>query len=79
MAKHLVEQLEGSLDRVLTVLWQCLNDMKDDLNSSVSAVMDLLGIHASASCHGARVTNNRTGKLVSYEQVIHILAQETVA
>lgn len=58
MAKHLVEQLEGSLDRVLTVLWQCLNDMKDDLNSSVSAVMDLLGINASSSCHGARMTNS---------------------
>lgn len=44
VAKHLVEKLESSLDRVLLVLWQCLNDMKDDLNSSVGAVMDLLGM-----------------------------------
>jgi TATA-binding protein-associated factor len=38
-----VEQLSDSLDRVLLVLWNCLSDMKDDLNSSVGAVMDLLG------------------------------------
>jgi TATA-binding protein-associated factor len=28
---------------VLLVLWNCLRDMKDDLSSSVGAVMDLLG------------------------------------
>jgi len=27
----------------LVVLWHCLSDMKDDLSSSVGAVMDLLG------------------------------------
>jgi TATA-binding protein-associated factor len=43
VAAHLVEQLPEALDRVLTVLWSCLSDMKDDLSSSVGAVMDLLG------------------------------------
>ncbi|KAF8894499.1 SNF2 chromatin remodeling protein [Infundibulicybe gibba] len=43
VAGHLVDQLPGSLDRVLVVLWHCLSDMKDDLSSSVGAVMDLLG------------------------------------
>jgi hypothetical protein len=43
VAAHLVEQLPESLDRVLIVLWNCLSDMKDDLSSSVGAVMDLLG------------------------------------
>lgn len=40
---QLVEQLPTELPRVLAVLWTCLGDMKDDLNSSVGAVMDLLG------------------------------------
>ncbi|KAJ6606457.1 SNF2 superfamily chromatin remodeling protein [Mycena vulgaris] len=61
VAEHLVEQLPEALDRVLVVLWRCLSDMKDDLSSSVGAVMDLLG------------------KLVSYDKVIAILADETVA
>ncbi|KAJ7632150.1 SNF2 superfamily chromatin remodeling protein [Roridomyces roridus] len=61
VAGHLVEQLPETLDRVLVVLWHCLSDMKDDLSSSVGAVMDLLG------------------KLVSYEKVITILADDTVA
>ncbi|KIJ17139.1 hypothetical protein PAXINDRAFT_130724 [Paxillus involutus ATCC 200175] len=43
VASHLVERLPESLDRVLAVLWGCLRDMKDDLSSSVGAVMDLLG------------------------------------
>lgn len=43
VAGHLVEQLPESLALVLSVLWSCLADMKDDLSSSVGAVMDLLG------------------------------------
>ncbi|KAH8102965.1 SNF2 chromatin remodeling protein [Cristinia sonorae] len=43
IAEHLVEQLPDELSRVLAVLWSCLSDMKDDLSSSVGAVMDLLG------------------------------------
>ncbi|KAL4065257.1 hypothetical protein J3A83DRAFT_4375778 [Scleroderma citrinum] len=43
IANHLVERLPEVLDRVLAVLWNCLRDMKDDLSSSVGAVMDLLG------------------------------------
>ncbi|KAJ6547022.1 SNF2 chromatin remodeling protein [Mycena capillaripes] len=61
VAAHLVEQLPEALDRVLIVLWRCLSDMKDDLSSSVGAVMDLLG------------------KLVSYDKVIALLADDTVA
>ncbi|CAK5279450.1 unnamed protein product [Mycena citricolor] len=61
VAAHLVSQLPDVLDRVLIVLWRCLSNMKDDLSSSVGAVMDLLG------------------KLVSYDQVITILADQTFA
>ncbi|KAJ6488548.1 SNF2 superfamily chromatin remodeling protein [Mycena vitilis] len=61
VAEHLVAQLPEALDRVLIVLWRCLSDMKDDLSSSVGAVMDLLG------------------KLVSYDKVIALLADDTVA
>ncbi|KAJ3895830.1 SNF2 chromatin remodeling protein [Lentinula edodes] len=61
VAGHLVEQLPESLDRVLLVLWSCLSDMKDDLSSSVGAVMELLG------------------KLVAYDKVIEILANESVS
>ncbi|KAL4259712.1 TATA-binding protein-associated factor Mot1 [Pleurotus pulmonarius] len=43
VAQHIVEQIPESLDQILIVLWHCLSDMKDDLNSSVGAVMDLLG------------------------------------
>ncbi|KAL4253953.1 TATA-binding protein-associated factor Mot1 [Abortiporus biennis] len=43
VASHLVEQLPDELPRVLAILWSCLRDMKDDLSSSVGAVMDLLG------------------------------------
>ncbi|KAF7359286.1 TBP associated factor [Mycena sanguinolenta] len=60
VAEHLVQQLPEALDRVLVVLWHCLSDMKDDLSSSVGAVMDLLG------------------RLVSYEKVIALLADETL-
>lgn len=43
VATHLVRQLPTCLSLVLSVLWACLGDMKDDLSSSVGAVMDLLG------------------------------------
>lgn len=43
VAAHLVNRLPEELSRVLAVLWSCLSDMKDDLSSSVGAVMDLLG------------------------------------
>jgi TATA-binding protein-associated factor len=43
VALHLVEQLPESLEQILTVLWGCLSGMKDDLSSSVGAVMELLG------------------------------------
>ncbi|KAF5324890.1 hypothetical protein D9611_004580 [Ephemerocybe angulata] len=43
VANHLVEQVPEMLEQVLIVLWHCLSDMKDDLSSSVGAVMDLLG------------------------------------
>ena len=58
---HLVNQLAQDVPLVLSVLWNCLRDMKDDLSSSVGAVMDLLG------------------QLVSYDQVICILANPTTS
>ena len=40
---ELVEVLPDELPQVLTVLWDGLANMKDDLSSSVGAVMELLG------------------------------------
>ncbi|EPQ58588.1 SNF2 chromatin remodeling protein [Gloeophyllum trabeum ATCC 11539] len=61
VASHLVQRLPEALCQVLSVLWNCLRDMKDDLSSSVGAVMDLLG------------------KLVTYDEVIRILANEELS
>lgn len=47
VAEHLVTQLPDSLEQLLLVLWRCLVDMKDDLSSSVGAVMELLGLELS--------------------------------
>ncbi|TDL27615.1 SNF2 chromatin remodeling protein [Rickenella mellea] len=43
ITNQLVDHIPAELPRVLAVLWSCLADMKDDLSSSVGAVMDLLG------------------------------------
>lgn len=43
VASHIVESLPERLSSILDVLWKCLADMKDDLGSSVGAVMELLG------------------------------------
>jgi len=59
VAGHLVTQLPEKLSRVLAVLWSCLRGMRDDLSSSVGAVMELLGkgklltlpLHHSLNAH----------------------------
>lgn len=76
VAGHLVEQLPETLGRVLVVLWHCLSDMKDDLSSSVGAVMDLLGALRPLPFPNPLMPS--PGKLVSYDQVIAILADDTV-
>ncbi|KDQ06750.1 hypothetical protein BOTBODRAFT_39402 [Botryobasidium botryosum FD-172 SS1] len=43
VAAYLVERLPEEIPRVTMVLWSCLENMKDDLGSSVGAVMALLG------------------------------------
>ncbi|KAF8744257.1 chromatin remodeling protein, partial [Rhizoctonia solani] len=43
IAVEIVARLPGAVPGVLGVLWASLQDMKDDLGSSVGAVMDLLG------------------------------------
>ncbi|GJJ12235.1 hypothetical protein Clacol_006476 [Clathrus columnatus] len=43
VASHIVKLLPERLGDILDVLWNCLADMKDDLGSSVGAVMSLLG------------------------------------
>ena len=52
VATHLVRQLPTCLSLVLAVLWDCLGDMKDDLSSSVGAVMDLLGSASFCATYG---------------------------
>jgi TATA-binding protein-associated factor len=77
VATHLVRQLPTCLSLVLTVLWACLGDMKDDLSSSVGAVMDLLGNYFLFS--RKLNINERSGKLVSYDEVIEILGNNSVS
>ncbi|CAE6462717.1 unnamed protein product [Rhizoctonia solani] len=43
IAAEIVSRLPDAVPGVLEVLWTSLQDMKDDLGSSVGAVMDLLG------------------------------------
>ncbi|CAE6520255.1 unnamed protein product [Rhizoctonia solani] len=43
IAAEIVARLPDAVPGVLEVLWSSLQDMKDDLGSSVGAVMDLLG------------------------------------
>ncbi|KAF8520167.1 SNF2 chromatin remodeling protein [Hysterangium stoloniferum] len=43
VASQIVRQLPDHLSGILGVLWNCLSNMKDDLSSSVGAVMELLG------------------------------------
>jgi TATA-binding protein-associated factor len=47
VASQLVQQLPDHLGAVIDVLWNCLSEMKDDLSSSVGAVMELLGVSFS--------------------------------
>ena len=77
MAVHLVQQLPESLEQILTVLWGCLSEMKDDLSSSVGAVMEFLGesLYRTQSVF----LTVPSGKLVTYDKVIDILANESVA
>jgi TATA-binding protein-associated factor len=55
VAAQLVDQLPEELERVLVVLWSCLRDMRDDLSSSVGAVMDLLGVYNASYLVDARL------------------------
>lgn len=45
----LVHHLPKELELVVSVLWDCLGDLKDDLSSSIGGVMDLLGTSLFAS------------------------------
>ena len=55
-----VEQLPEEIPRVLAVLWSCLSGMRDDLSSSVGAVMDLLGKLVSYNQVTAILANSET-------------------
>lgn len=78
VASHLVERLPDSLDRVLAVLWTCLRDMKDDLSSSVGAVMDLLGACNLLYDFFGPIQSS-AGKLVTYSKVIDILGDSNLS
>lgn len=65
IAGYLVEQIPDTLERILLVLWRCLSDMKDDLSSSVGAVMDLLGLSISVLPYMVTYVVPRQAGLVS--------------
>lgn len=75
VASHIVESLPERLSSILDVLWNCLADMKDDLGSSVGAVMELLGRTLFVFCDisGNSLHTNYAGQLVEYNKVIDIL------
>jgi len=77
VAGHLVTQLPEELSRVLAVLWSCLRDMRDDLSSSVGAVMELLGRQSFLMLSLRLAKHTLTGKLVKYDEVIKILGNRT--
>ena len=66
-------QLPEELGRVLAVLWSCLREMRDDLSSSVGAVMELLGRKFSIVVISPLTPIPLTGKLAKYDEVIAIL------
>lgn len=72
VTSHLVQQLPEHLGRVLDVLWNCLAEMKDDLSSSVGAVMELLGASYNLM-YLILVLIPYLGQLVSFDEVIQIL------
>jgi len=77
VAGHLVAQLPEELSRVLAVLWSCLRGMRDDLSSSVGAVMELLGKDKRFDVATAPFTKRAlAGKLVQYDEVIAILGNQ---
>ena len=76
VAGHLVAQLPEELSRVLAVLWSCLRDMRDDLSSSVGAVMELLGKRKLDVVLAPLTKHTLTGKLVKYDEVIAILGNQ---
>ncbi|KAL8276295.1 hypothetical protein RQP46_011323 [Phenoliferia psychrophenolica] len=43
----LVSRLPKELESVVSVLWNCLGDLKDDLSSSIGGVMDLLVLNTT--------------------------------
>ncbi len=55
---------------------QCLSDMKDDLSSSVGAVMDLLGRWIYFSWERLYIYAY-SGKLVVYDKVIALLGSDS--
>lgn len=42
VADVIVDRLPVEMQEIVTVLWECLGDLKDDLSSSVGSVLDLL-------------------------------------
>ena len=54
VASDIVKILPSELPLVLAVLWDGLATMKDDLSSSVGAVMELLGEPIDRHHHQAR-------------------------
>lgn len=42
IAKEFVELRPGSLNMLITIVWECLSNLQDDLSASTGSVMDLL-------------------------------------
>jgi TATA-binding protein-associated factor len=47
IAESFVQLSPHNIPQVVSVLWDCLKDLKDDLTSSTGNVMDLLGRESS--------------------------------
>jgi TATA-binding protein-associated factor len=73
IAAEIVSRLPDAVPGVLEVLWKSLQEMKDDLGSSVGAVMDLLGAYPRIHIRSS-LTYTFAGTLVSLPSVIAILS-----
>ncbi|KAF8321727.1 hypothetical protein DL93DRAFT_2209827, partial [Clavulina sp. PMI_390] len=80
IASQLVERMPQEIARLLGVLWDCLNEMKDDLSSSVGFVMELLGKLLSFDASIAVLSNTNSSRpLAALVPILFPFFRHTIA
>ncbi|QIW95520.1 hypothetical protein AMS68_001038 [Peltaster fructicola] len=71
VAKDFIDARPGELSRLVSVVWECLSDLSDDLSASTGAVMDLLAKLCSfPQILTAMKTNAETDPAQSFQQLV---------